>query len=380
MVVAAEAGKSCPDEGSLATVLGRWGGILVHVRTKLRILILFVVLVPQFIILGMAWNSVIQNNPVFNRIAAVSLAGALLTAMIVPQLVVNWLVGNSLSRMRALCSRVKQGNYQELLSLPNEARDGEDEDGLITLMRDMNWMAKQIGIREKELQQAIGALWESRRQISEQNQFLKQVNTELVTTQEHLHERTAELENACRQMQIMAMTDPLTSIANRRCFFETLEGHITQPVCQCQPISLLMIDIDRFKSINDHYGHQAGDQVLLELAAMIQHNIRSGDLAARIGGEEYALLLPNTDVEGALNAACRISLAVADHAFRPDGETRVAVTVSIGVCTLIRYPCLCIERFYQYADQALYHSKRSGRNAVSIYEPDTGTVRVIGCH
>lgn len=337
-----------------------------HLNTKLRLALLVVMLVPLTIIFAMVRTSSLYADPLFSRIAAAALAGSLLAVIVMPAVIVNWLVGKSLKRMSALCSRVKQGEYQELLSLPNEQRDSDDEDGIIMLMRDMNWMARQIEIREKELQQAVDEL--------------VQVNTELIATQERLQDRTNELEAVCKQMQVMAMTDPLTSMANRRCFFKELEGQFAGTISEHQPVSLLMIDVDWFKKINDTYGHQAGDRVLLELAGIIKENIRTGDLAARIGGEEYALLLPNTDPAGALNAACRITMAVAGHTFLVNGDMGISVTVSIGVCTMYQYPCLCIERFYKYADQALYHSKRNGRNAVSVYDTDSGEIRIVGCH
>ena len=351
-----------------------------HVRRKLRLLFFFCILVPYAIIFSMMNSYELYGNPLLSRMLALSLVGALLTVLLLPGVVVDWLIGRALKQMSALCLRVKQGDYKELLTLPNEARDSDEEDGIITLMRGMNWMARQIEVREKELQNAIVSLKESRKRVDEQNSFLSQMNDELIAMQEELQERTQALENACRQMQDMAMTDPLTAMANRRCFFETLAGHLAGSAGEMPPLSLLMIDIDRFKNINDTYGHQAGDQVLRTLAELIRNYTRSSDLAARIGGEEYALLLPATDTAGAVDAACRLAEAIASHAFLVDNDTRIAVTVSIGICTLVQPPRLGMECFYQYADQALYHSKRSGRNAVSIYEPATGSIRMIGCH
>ena len=331
-------------------------------------------LIPQGIMFGMAYHSLLASNKYFNEIEAASLASALMLAIGMPSVTVEWLVGKPLSRMRQLCYQVKRGNYRELLSLPNESRDGDGEDELLILMRDMNWMVRQIEIRERDLRKAADELLQSRNDMDTQNKFLVSVNCELLAVQERLTERTGQLENACSRMQIMAMTDPLTAIANRRCFFETLERQFADRVYNYRPISLLILDIDFFKKINDTYGHQAGDKVLLDLARIIQGNIRDGDLAARIGGEEYGILLPNTLSQEAVGVASRIQAGIADHKFLL-GKDRVSVTVSIGICTRTKLPC-CFDRekLFSYADQALYYSKHSGRDSVSVYDPDTHSI------
>lgn len=342
---------------------------------KLRLIFMIMLLIPQGIMFAMAYDSLLTANKAFSEIEAVSLASALVLAIIMPSVTVEWLVGRPLSRMRQLCHQVKQGNYRELLLLPNESRNEEDD--IIVLMRDMNWMARQIEIRERDLRQAADDLWQSRNHMDEQNKMLLSVNAELLAVQEILKERTIQLENSCDRMQVMAMTDPLTSIANRRCFFETLERQFTERVCSLCPISLLIIDIDFFKIINDTYGHQAGDTVLLELASIIQKNAREGDLAARIGGEEYAILLPGALSEQAVRVANRIQTGIRKHKFLL-GEDQVSVTASIGICTLSQSLC-CFDRkkIYNYADQALYYSKHNGRNSVSVYDPATHLITKV---
>lgn len=298
-------------------------------------------MIPQGIMFWMASYLPLHGNRYFNEVEAVSIASALFLILVMPGFTVEWLVGKPLDRMRQLCSKVKQGNYSELLSLPNEPSDGED--GIIILMRDMNWMARQIEFREKALRQAVDDLRESR-----------------------------------GRMQIMAMTDPLTAIANRRCFFDTLERHFEALLCNYHPISLLIFDVDLFKRINDTYGHQAGDKILLELARIIQGDTRDRDLAARIGGEEYALLLPDTECQDAVGIARRIHRTIADHEFILAENQRISVTVSIGICTLSQILCsLDKEKLYNYADQALYYSKHIGRNSVSVYDPDTQLINKI---
>lgn len=350
---------------------------MVHLVTKLRIVFLLLVLIPQGIIFALAYNTALSADKYFIRIATLALAASLVCALATPGLTAEWLMGKRLAQIRQFCARVKQGKYGELLKLPNESRDGDDEDEVTVLMRDMNWMARQIEIRERDLQQAVDDLWESRKQINEQNKYLVTVNTELTIAQELLKNQAADLENAFRQMQVMAMTDPLTEMANRRCFFDTLEQEVSGPACPHRPISLLALDVDRFKSINDTYGHQAGDKVLQELAGIIQSNIRSSDLAARIGGEEYALLMPDSDSPAAVVVARKIKRAVETHTFMLE-DKQVSVTISVGICTLAQPPCrVDVGRLYSFADQALYHSKNSGRNSISIYDPESSTIAKI---
>jgi diguanylate cyclase (GGDEF)-like protein len=308
---------------------------------KLRLAFFILLMIPQGIMFWMASYLPLYGNRYFNEVEAVSIASALFLILVMPGFTVEWLVGKQLDDMRQLCSKVKQGNYSELLSLPNEPSDGED--GIIILMRDMNWMARQIEFREKALRQAVDDLRESR-----------------------------------GRMQVMAMTDPLTAIANRRCFFDTLERHFEALLCNYHPISLLIFDVDLFKRINDTYGHQAGDKILLELARIIQGDTRDRDLAARIGGEEYALLLPDTECQDAVGIARRIHRTIADHEFILAENRRISVTVSIGICTLSQILCsLDKEKLYNYADQALYYSKHIGRNSVSVYDPDTQLINKI---
>lgn len=343
-------------------------------ENKIRLLFLVILLIPQGVMFGMAYDSQLASNKYFNEFEAASLASALILAMIMPGITVEWLVGKPLSHMRQLCYRMKQGNYGELLSLPNESRDRDGEDAILILMRDMNWMSRQIEIRENDLKKVSDELLQSRDEVDEQNKILIAANLELLAVQERLRERTKQLESACNHMKMIAMIDPLTSIPNRRCFFEALEEQFADLICNCRPISLLILDIDFFKKINDTYGHPAGDKVLQDLAKIIQENTRQRDLTARIGGEEYGVLLPDTTEQEAASVASRIQNEIAAHTFLL-GQDQVSVTVSVGLCTRpeSRY-CFDREKLYQYADQALYYSKHSGRNSVSAYDPGTHSI------
>ncbi len=162
----------------------------------------------------------------------------------------------------------------------------------------------------------------------------------------------------------LATTDPLTGLYNRRHFDEELSRELTRAVRGRHPVSLLMADIDHFKQYNDRYSHLAGDQALREIAAIIRQETRRGDTACRYGGEELAVILPETDELGALTFARRIIEAVERHRFPgTEGERDVGLTISIGAATA---PTDARNRkgLVQAADLALYRAKALGRNRV----------------
>jgi diguanylate cyclase (GGDEF)-like protein len=162
----------------------------------------------------------------------------------------------------------------------------------------------------------------------------------------------------------LATTDPLTGLYNRRHFDDELTRELTRSVRGRHPVSLLMIDVDHFKAYNDRYAHLAGDQALQDVARMLQHEARRGDTPCRYGGEEFAVILPDTDEIGALTFARRLSEAVERHRFLGGGGLRdVRLTISIGTATA---PSDARDReaLVRAADLALYRAKALGRNRV----------------
>jgi len=164
-----------------------------------------------------------------------------------------------------------------------------------------------------------------------------------------------------------AITDDLTGLANRRQFYEVLGREFERAHRFGTPLSLVMLDIDDFKRVNDTHPmkHLAGDAVLRSVAMAISGHIRDIDLAARYGGEEFAVLLPQTDHEGAVNLAERLRAAIAERLVSFGGEDEIAVTASFGVASM---PADGGEpsSLLRAADRALYLAKAGGRNRVEV--------------
>lgn len=185
-----------------------------------------------------------------------------------------------------------------------------------------------------------------------------------IRTQVRKNRYADQLRNSMQSTVEMAITDALTGLNNRR----YLETHLSSLVNQAQerskPLSLMILDIDYFKSINDTYGHDAGDEVLKEFAARIRHGLRGVDLAVRFGGEEFMIVMPDTDISLALMVAERTRQKIEQQAFEVSGGSkRLDVTISIGV-TMLEADDDTPEHLIKRADQALYQAKRDGRNRV----------------
>ncbi|BBZ76505.1 hypothetical protein MANY_18420 [Mycolicibacterium anyangense] len=161
------------------------------------------------------------------------------------------------------------------------------------------------------------------------------------------------------ELRRLAVTDALTGVWNRRHGEELFNAELTQARETSRPLTLLMLDIDHFKAINDRYGHQAGDRVLIEVSRRLQTNLPSSDIVARWGGEEFVILLRGSDIDDGMATAEKIRGQIADMIFSDVGP----VTVSIGAAE--RWSGDGLDSWLARADEALYRAKRSGRNAVS---------------
>jgi len=179
--------------------------------------------------------------------------------------------------------------------------------------------------------------------------------------------------NQIRTIKHLIRIDQLTKLANRRFFDERIRLDWIMAIREKTPLSILMIDVDKFKDYNDTYGHQQGDVALQSVAAVfLQTFKRSGDFIARWGGEEFIALLHNTDLAGALKVAEQIRENVenAEIPYTEDGSVK-KVTVSVGVNTQIPTPNSSVDSFISAADKALYKAKSMGRNRVCHYSDST---------
>ncbi|MEM1245115.1 MAG: GGDEF domain-containing protein [Acidobacteriota bacterium] len=159
----------------------------------------------------------------------------------------------------------------------------------------------------------------------------------------------------------LTITDGLTQVSNRRFLTEFLEREVARCGRSRSPLSLILFDIDNFKTLNDEHGHLVGDRILRSLAALVDERVRREQLLARYGGDEFAVVLPDIGAAEALQFAQKIRELIASFQFQHEDET-IRTSVSIGLATMLE-PTQA-DDFFQLADEALYESKRSGRNCV----------------
>jgi len=178
--------------------------------------------------------------------------------------------------------------------------------------------------------------------------------------------RTKELKDINLKLQILATTDSLTGIKNRRSYYESSEPLISFSRREDKKLGILMVDIDRFKNINDTYGHSVGDDALILIVDTMNTILRKSDIVGRVGGEEFAISLANTTKEGILLVSNKIKDAIFNLAFKSD-EQEIPLRVSIGA-TLLKKGDSNIDDIINRADQALYYAKNNGRNQVKFME------------
>lgn len=181
--------------------------------------------------------------------------------------------------------------------------------------------------------------------------------------QDELDQKNRELEEANKQLRKLSITDGLTGLFNHRHVHELLHEEHERSLRSGEPLGVAMLDLDRFKQVNDTYGHPTGDVILFETAEILRDTAREIDMVGRYGGEEFIALLPNTGEEEAARFAERVRKRVEEHVYR-DEATEVRMTLSSGVASAAGEEVEGPEVLLRRADDALYQAKESGRNRV----------------
>lgn len=184
-----------------------------------------------------------------------------------------------------------------------------------------------------------------------------------------------ELKRSNELLLELSNTDHLTGLFNRRYMMEALDKEVQRSIRKGGNLSLIMLDIDHFKQVNDSYGHLQGDVVLQKVALQLQKELRSYDCAARYGGEEFVAILPDSSLKEAVFVADRIRLAVQGTRFSGP-IAKLNLTVSLGVAWFSTDAAQSVDGFIKLADDALYRAKEHGRNRVEFHDPDETKVPV----
>lgn len=176
-----------------------------------------------------------------------------------------------------------------------------------------------------------------------------------------------KLDNDNRKLQRLALTDPLTGLYNIRYFNKRLEQEFSRSLRHGQPLSCMMFDLDNFKEINDTFGHKHGDRALVEFSKVLERNFRKSDIVSRYGGDEFIVLMPQSESEGALSEAERIRDVVEHHGFIIAGQ-RVSLSASIGFASFPSDKMKVASDLVASADKALLQAKVMGRNMVAVFD------------
>ena len=206
----------------------------------------------------------------------------------------------------------------------------------------------------------VGLLAKSFMQMS---QKLQKSYAELITLNETLEKK---VEERTHELKLLAVTDPLTQLYNRRYFTSVSNDILSIEKRQEENLSLIMIDIDKFKNINDTYGHKIGDDVLVGFANLLKNIQRKSDITCRFGGEEFVILLPTTDIELAIEVAEKLRKQTEDFFIALESNKSLKFTISLGVSSVDLENEVSIEQALKRADDALYEAKNGGRNCVRV--------------
>ncbi|HEX8236495.1 MAG TPA: diguanylate cyclase [Abditibacteriaceae bacterium] len=246
--------------------------------------------------------------------------------------------------------RHKDGSWRHLEALANNLLHQREIAGVVVNSRDVT----ERVLNEQRILEQQSRLEAANRCLEEANQNLAEINQ--------------KLEAANTQLEALAVTDSLTGVKNHRAFAERFEEEVQRAMRYQAPLSLMILDIDRFKNFNDMFGHQAGDRALKCVAQVLQDNVRNIDFVARYGGEEFVIIMPGTGPHGAVALAENLRSAIEKYSW-PEHP----ITASFGIASVSNVPLAGSrsrrftsgDELFAEADRALYHSKASGRNLVT---------------
>jgi diguanylate cyclase (GGDEF)-like protein len=194
----------------------------------------------------------------------------------------------------------------------------------------------------------------------------KEAQGHLINTQVKLTQEAEKLKKVQKELKLLASTDPMTKLYNRRFFLEASEKNLSLAKRDNEALSTIIMDIDNFKSINDTYGHEIGDEVIILLANRLNKLTRKSDISSRFGGEEFVILLPKTDLDGAFVIAEKIRKNIQDNNMQITEDINLKFTISLGISQVDLEHDYCVSECVNRADKALYEAKKSGKNRTCI--------------
>ena len=251
------------------------------------------------------------------------------------------------------CRSIAAGRLDEKVDI----RTNDEFDGLIQAFNIMSERLAESREHNRNYQRSLEQIKnELEIRVQERTSELNELNNQLVQEIDVRKKAENSLAEAAR-------TDSLTGIFNRRAIWEQLEYHIVLFRRYQTPFTLLMCDLDHFKPVNDTYGHDIGDIVLVKTAEKLRESCRNQDFVSRWGGEEFLILLPNTDIQGGAIAAEKIRQKISEQPFEINDQ-KLVITVSIGIAAYVEG--LSIDDCIKQADSAMYQAKREGRNRVAV--------------
>jgi two-component system, cell cycle response regulator len=254
----------------------------------------------------------------------------------------------------SVCRRIRQRSllYTPIMMLTEKRTDIEDKiDGLAVGADE--YLNKPFD--ERELLARITSLMRIRNVV------------------ENLYNRLTDGEQSYQTLRQLALTDRLTGLYNRHYFEEELHRQYVLTQRYSTPLSCIMTDIDFFRDFNTQYGHPTGDWVLREVADLMKEMVREGDIVARYGGEEFVILLPMTEIKGAIELAERLREKVEQQTWENPSYGKLNITISFGVAVFPAFGIETADHLVAYADKALYKAKNNGRNRVEVFDEVLGT-------